>query len=107
MYGQHHVTSRNANGNGWKGCQKLCLGCKRMLKQGQIKTTNNKDKRIGIVQLVLPSRTIKVNKSKFTFQIAPLLGYLYIYIYIYISCMSLAQMISDDCAFRIKTRFSF
>ena len=35
MYGQHHVTSHNANANGWKGCQKLCLGRKRMLKRGQ------------------------------------------------------------------------
>ena len=35
MYGQHHVTSRNANANSWKECKKLCLGCKRMLKQGQ------------------------------------------------------------------------
>ena len=29
MYGQHQVTSHNANANGWKGCQTLCLGCKR------------------------------------------------------------------------------
>ena len=35
MYGQHHVTSNNANASGWKGFQKLCLGRKRMLKQGQ------------------------------------------------------------------------
>ena len=35
MYGQHHVTSHNANANSWKGCQKLCLDSKRMLKQGQ------------------------------------------------------------------------
>ena len=28
MYSQHHVTSHNANANGWKGCQKLCLGRK-------------------------------------------------------------------------------
>ena len=35
MYGQHHVTSHNANASGWKGCQKLCLGRKQMLKQGQ------------------------------------------------------------------------
>ena len=35
MFGQHHVTSHNANASGWKGCQKLCLGRKRMLKQGQ------------------------------------------------------------------------
>ena len=25
MYGQYHVTSHNANANGWKGCQKLCF----------------------------------------------------------------------------------
>ena len=35
MFGQHHVTSHNANASGWKGCQKLGLGRKQMLKQGQ------------------------------------------------------------------------
>ena len=35
MFGQHHVTSHNANASSWKGCQKLGLGRKQMLKQGQ------------------------------------------------------------------------